>query len=389
MIWHIAKREILTRIQTRAFQVLTSILLLAVVGSSIAIGTLTGGNDEAEQVRIGVTSNGVAFADALDVGTDDLDVTIVDVANEAAGVTLIDSGEIEVLFTGDELVWESRPFGDTDVFIRTTVQQAAFGERASALDLGTTELGLLFEEVPIDERFLDGEDDEQLVRIAAAVASTLATFFFLQVWGSFLMMGVIEEKSTRVVEVLLSHITPRTLLTGKIIGLGVLALGQLLIIVAGIAAGLLVVQDIEIPSGVWSSVPLLLVTFILGYAFYAALFAAVGSTVSRQEDAQTAQLPAIMPLILGYGIAMSSIANPDSIVVSIASFIPFTSPVVLPFRVALADPPLWQVALSLAILAGSAPLMLRLAGQIYQSTLLNIGSRVPLGQAFKDRQTAR
>lgn len=385
MTWIIAKREITTRVQTKAFQILTGILLLGVIASSVLISMFTGMEDTAEEITIGVSDGGVAFSEALSMGTEDLDVTVMEVSN---GEDLIDSGDIDVWFTGDELVWDSFSAGDIDLFIRTTVQQTAFSERAAALELGNDDLATLFTEVPIDERFIQGEDDEQLVRIGAAVASTLATFFFLQVWGAFLMMGVIEEKSSRVVEVLLSHVPARTLLTGKIIGLGVLAFGQLMIIVAGVAIGLLLVEGVEVPSGVWSSVPLLVITFLLGYAFYAAAFAAVGSTVSRQEDAQTAQLPAMLPLLLGYGIAMSSIANPDSSLVAVASFIPFTSPVVLPFRVALADPPLWQIIVPLVLLAVSVPLMLRLAGQIYRSTLLNVGTRVPLLKAFRNRNAA-
>ena len=385
MIWQIAKREILTRIRTRAFQVTTGIMLVGVVASSIAIATLTGGDDEAQEVTIGVVDAGVQFTDALSVGTPDLSPTVIEVTN---GEEMIEDGDIDVLFTGDELVWESLADAEIDLYIRSTVQQQAFSERASDLGLGNEALASLFAEVPVDERFVAGEDDEQFLRIGAALVSTLATFFFLQVWGGFLMMGVVEEKSSRVVEVLLSHIKPSKLLTGKIIGLGSLALGQLLIIVAGLVVGLLVVQDIEIPSGVWGSVPLLLITFILGYAFYAAMYAALGSTVSRQEDAQTAQLPAMLPLIIGYGIAASSVANPDSIVVTLASFIPLTSPVVLPFRVALAEPPLWEIILSLALLAISAPLMLQLAGKIYRSTLLNIGARIPITMAFQNRNAA-
>ena len=93
----------------------------------------------------------------------------------------------------------------------------------------------------------------------------------------------------------------------------------------------------------------------------------------------------MLPLVIGYGIAMSSLANPDTIVVTIASFIPFTSPVVVPFRQATANPPLWQAILSLVILAASVPVMLRLAGQIYRTSLLNIGSRIPLTQALRNR----
>ena len=385
MIWQIAKREVATRVRTKAFQVLTGILFVGVIAASVGISFVTGGDSGPSEIAIGVTGEGVAFADAIGAGTEDLDVTIVEVADVAEGEALVDEGEIEVLFTGDELVWETMPFGDTDIFVRTTVQQVAFGERAAESGLSNQELGRLFSEAPVGERFLDGEDTEQIIRLATAAVSTLSMFFFLTVWGGFLMMGVVEEKSTRVVEVLLSHIKPATLLTGKIIGLGALALGQLLIIVIGMAVGLFAVQDIEIPSGVWSAVPLLLVTFLLGYAFYASFFAAVGSTVSRQEDAQTAQLPVMLPLVIGYGIAMSSLANPDTIVVTIASFIPFTSPVVVPFRQATANPPLWQAILSLVILAASVPVMLRLAGQIYRTSLLNIGSRIPLTQALRNR----
>lgn len=129
-------------------------------------------------------------------------------------------------------------------------------------------------------------------------------------------------------------------------------------------------------------------TFVLGYAFYAALFAAVGSTVSRQEDAQSAQLPALLPLVAGYIVAISSIMSPDSLPVTIASFIPFTAPVVLPFRVALANPPLWQTVLSLVILAASVPLVINLASKIYRGTLLHVGARVPLLKAFKSRNAA-
>lgn len=386
MTWMIAKREITTRIRTRAFQVITAILLLGVIGASIAISIFTGMEDEAREVTIGVTGDGVAFSEVLSVGTDELEATVTETAD---GESLLDEGDIDVLFTGEELVWDDFVSSSLDIYIRSAVQQAQFGERASELGLGGPELATLFSEVPIEERVLGGDDGEQGVRVAAAMVSTIATFMVLQVWGSFLMMGVIEEKSSRVVEILLSQITPRKLLLGKIIGLGILAFSQLLIVVAGLVVGLSLVDGIEIPDGVWSTVPVLLLTFILGYGFYASTFAAVGSTVSRQEDAQTAQLPAMLPLIIGYGIAVSSVTVPDSIVVTVASFIPFTSPVVLPFRVALVNPPFWQVGLSLAILAASMPLMLSLAGQIYQSTLLNVGARVPLRQAFASRNANR
>lgn len=388
MIWTIAKREISTRGRTKAFQILTGIMFAGVVIAAILISVITGGEDEAKEVTIGLTAEGVVYEAALTVATDELDpeVRVLTGSNaDDEGRALVDDGTLDVLFDGATLTWEARSDGTLDSFIRGTVQQVEFGSRAEALELTGTDLETLFTDVEIDEVFLDGNPGEQGIRIAAAAVSTIATFMMLQIWGAFLMMGVIEEKSSRVVEVLLSHVTPRTLLTGKILGLGILAVGQLLILVAGIGLGLVMVQDIDIPDGVWSSVPLLLVTFVLGYAFYAALFAALGSTVSRQEDAQSVQLPAIIPLLVGYAIALSSISNPETLLITITSFIPFTSPIVLPFRVAMTSPPWWQVGLSLAILAVSVPIMLRIAGAIYRTSLLKVGTRVPLVQAFRNR----
>ena len=381
MIWTIAVREILTRVRTKPFQILTGLLFLGVIAVGFASSFFVGGEDEAREVTIGIIGDGGEFAGVLGVANDSISPTIVMNSSDA---DLLD-GDVDVLFDGSSLTWTGFPDPDIDVFIRTSVQQAEFVNRAGELDLSPTDLGALFAEVEIGEERLDGSEDEQGIRIATAAASTLGMFFVLQIWGAFLMMGVVEEKSSRVVEVLLSHVEARTLLAGKILGLGLLALFQMLILIAGIIVGLSFASDIEIPDGVWSAVPVLLLMFIFGYAFYASLFAAVGSTVSRQEDAQTAQLPAMLPLFVGYLIAFSSIGNPDSIAVRIASFVPFTAPTVMPFRVAMSDPPIWEIGLSLALLAVSVPLMLRLAGSIYRTSLLKVGTRIPLKEAIRNR----
>lgn len=385
MIWLIARREIATRARTKPFQILTGLMFLGVIVVSVLISVLSGDGDGIEEITIGVEGAGVEYQDVLSVGSSTIDADVI-VATD--GREQLDDGEFDVLFDGSTVIWKGFPDTSIDSYVRGTVQQTEFGRRAADLGLSDGDLGALFAELELGEERLDGDDGEMGVRIIAAMVSTIGTFIMLQVWGSFLMMGVVEEKASRVVEILLSHIRPRTLLTGKIIGLGVLAFAQLSIVVLGLALGLSFVRDIEIPDGVWSIVPLLLLTFLLGYAFYAALFAAVGSTVSRQEDAQTASLPAIMPMLLGYAIALGSISNPDTILVKIASYVPFTSPIVLPFRVAMSNPPWWEVGLSLLILAISVPVMLRIAGAIYRTALLRTGTRVPLIEAFRNRSAA-
>lgn len=381
MIWTIARREIVTRGRTKGFLITTGILFLGVLAVA-GLQVVLGGEDEAREVTIGVVGDGEEFSEALAVGTPELDPSIEPVADVDAS---LDDGSVDVVFDGASLTWEGLPDFTLDSYVRDTVQQTAFAQRAQDLGLAPEDLGQLFAEVDIEEIRLDGGDDEFGVRIAAAAGAGFATFMLLQIWGSFLMMGVIEEKSSKVVEILLSHVNPTTLLSGKVLGLGILAFIQMLIFVLGLTVGLLLVDDISIPAGVWATVPLSVLTFLFGFGFYATAYAAVGSMVSRQEDATSAQLPVMFPLLGGYFIAAASFSAPENLAVTIGSFVPFTSPVLLPFRTAMVDVPTWQIAVSLAILGASIVVMLRLGGWIYRYSLLRSGTRVTWSEAWKHR----
>ncbi len=381
MIWTIAKREIVTRARSKGFLIITGLLFVGVVAIAVIQVVVSDSNDP-RQVTIGLTGDGIAYSDPLQVGNADL-APIVETVGD--GVAQLEDGAIDVLFDGSTLTWEGLPDFTLDSYVRDSVQQATFSRRAEDLGLSSADLGQLFAPVEIEEFRLDGGSDEFGVRLAAAGISGLATFMLLQIWGSFLTMGVIEEKASKVVEILLSHVRPSTLLTGKVLGLGLLALAQMLILVIGLVIGLGLVQDVSIPGSVWATAPLSLVTFLLGFAFYAAAFAAAGSMVSRQEDATGAQVPVMFPLFAGYIIAAVSIDAPKNLAVTIGSFVPFTSPVLLPFRNAMVDVPLWQVVLSFAILAVSAGAMLRIAGWIYRYSLLRTGTRVTWTEAWRNR----
>ncbi len=384
MIWTIARREIVTRARSKPFIVLTALLFVGVIAIAVLANVL-GGDDERRDVRIGLTGDGVESAELLAPGSSSLAPEIV--TGAGASTAAVEDGAIDVLFDGTSLSWEGIPDSQIDSFIRETLTSAQFTDRASDLGLDQEDISSLFSPVEIEEVRLDGGDDQFVLRLIAAAASGGATFMLLQIWGTFLMMGVIEEKSSKVIEVLLSHVRPSTLLAGKVLGLGALALLQMAILVLGLFVGLLLASDVEIPTGVWTTAPLVIATFVAGFAFYASLYAAVGSTVSRQEDASSAQIPAMLPLLSGYMIAAFSISNPENPAVVIGSFIPFTAPVLLPFRNAFADLPLWQVGLSLSILVVSSLLMIRLAGWIYRFALLRTGARTTYADMWRNRKS--
>jgi len=390
MIWTIAKRELTTRGLSKGYIIITSLLFVGVIVVGLLV-TLFSGDDSAREVTVGIdsayaaTDGGAILTELLSPGTDDLDPTIVELSDGVAGV---EAGDVDVFFDGTTLTWEGLPDNQIDVWMRQTAQRVGFERNASGLGLSPSDLGTLFAQDELEEVRLDGGEDQFGMRLAIAGASAMATFMLLQIWGSFMMMGVIEEKSSKVIEVLLSHVRPRTLLSGKMLGLGILALVQMLILVLAIVVSLVLTRDVEVPSGVWRVVPLLVPTFLLSFAFYASAFAAVGSMVSRQEDAQSAQLPAMLPLMAGYVIGVASFTNPDNPAAVIGSFVPFTSPVLLPLRSALSDLPVWQAVVSLAILAISTVIMLRIAGSIYRYSLLRSGTRVKFGEAWRNRAAA-
>jgi len=382
MIWTIAKREIATRGRSKGFLISTAVLFVGVIAAALAIMFLTGGDDTAREVNVAVIDGGVPYAPAIELDGEDLNVTVSILEGRDAVNTAVDEGEFDVAFDGTNLIWKSFPDPELDRHIAGAVQEVEFSKRATELGLTGADIGQLFTPVELEETRLDGDDSDFAVRAIVAAASGAATFMLLQVWGAFMLMGVVEEKQSKVVEVLLSHVRPQTLLSGKVLGLGVLAIVQMLILGAGMAIGLMLTQDIDIPDGVWSTIPLFVVIFLLGFAFYATAFGAVGSMVSRQEDAQSAQLPVMLPLFIGYAVAAGSFAAPENVAIKVLSFVPFTSPVVMPFRNAFTDVPMVQILISLAILVASTFIMIQVAGKIYRYSLLRTGSRVTWKEAL-------
>jgi ABC-2 type transport system permease protein len=201
--------------------------------------------------------------------------------------------------------------------------------------------------------------------------------------GYFVAMGVVEEKSSRVVELLLSTIRPRHLLAGKIIGLGLLGLGQLLLLavlglgVAGISGVLEIDADLLVAAG------LALVWFLVGYVFYAAAFACAASLVSRQEDLQPVLAPLTLVLMLGFFISFAVVSDPDSTLATVVSFIPPIAPMTMPLRIALGEASALEIAAALACTLGAAALLVPLAARVYSGAVLRTGATVRLRDAWR------
>jgi ABC-2 type transport system permease protein len=204
-------------------------------------------------------------------------------------------------------------------------------------------------------------------------------------YGIWVASGVIEEKSSRVVEMLLSAIRARQLLLGKIIGIGVLGLAQLLVI-SGFALTLALATNAiepELFKTALGTIGLVLGWFVLGFAFYATLFAAAGSLVTRMEELQNVIVPINLTILVSFFISIGALQDPNGRLQVIASLLPTSSALAMPVRIVVGAATPWQVALSLFLLIGSTILLVPVAARLYSGAVLRTRGRVKIREAWR------
>jgi len=206
-------------------------------------------------------------------------------------------------------------------------------------------------------------------------------------YGIWVATGVVEEKTSRIVEILLATIRPRELLTGKVLGIGLVGLGQLLFIGA---VGLILAaasDTVEVGGRELSALPILLAWFVLGYALYACAFAVVGALVPRQEDVQSAATPVMLAILASFFLSFQAVGDPSSTLAQVLSFVPVSSPLVLPVRLIAGDVAIWQVVVSVLLLLASIAALIAVAGRVYGNAVLQTGGKVRLADALRPGRT--
>ncbi len=261
----------------------------------------------------------------------------------------------------------------------------------------------------------DGSENESSTEVAMILGLVLAlfTYSFVLMYGAMIMNGVVEEKSNRIVEVIVSSCKPFQLMMGKIVGIGLVGLTQIIVwsvLVSAIGSVLAMVVGVggavsgampsmpqptevdesvmrDIMTGVMSVnyLPILcsfVLYFIGGYLLYAALFAAFGSAVDQASDAGQFTTPIILVMIIALYAGMACIENPGGPMAVACSMIPFTSPVVMMVRLPY-DVPLWQIAVSLVLLYATAAGTVWIASRIYRTGILLYGKKHSIKDIFK------
>lgn len=380
----VARREIAARLGVKSFYILTGLLMVVIVAIGVINRVADGGGTSTLTVAV-VSPVPDGFTDSLRTMGDFLgrEVTVQPAtdaasARQAVGVGDADAavvgGEAEVVF--DEIV---------DVEVESIIQQAWSSARlrVSLADAGldSGQVDDVLSPAPLASTLLDARDDDAGLALLTGTLVAVLLMVSLQTFGNYVLVGVIEEKATAVVELLLARIRSDQLLAGKVIGIGVAALLQFaLAVVAGLVS--LAISGVDVPSEIWSTLPTTLVWFVGGYTLYSTLFALAGSLVSRQEDAQAAAAPIITAIIAAYMVVLIFGYDPESRVSMILSLVPPVAPFMMPMRMAAGAASVSEFVLSLGLMALAIVGTWKLAGRIYDEVLLRRGTRISWGEAL-------
>ena len=369
----VAGRELRVRIRSKAYLITLVIMAVAAVALPVILYFV---NTTPGATKIAVPQQDTTLSSTLQSTASHLGqkISIVTVADHGAGVAEVKSGDVSAL------VEPGTPG------LRTTVDKSLDSSLSQlftvAADPGAT-VSLAGAQPQVTT--LTRTDPQQGQRITIAIVAGLLMYMSLMLVGQFVAQGVVEEKSSRVVELLLATIRPWQLLAGKVLGTGLLGFIQVAVpAVLGVGTGLITGKlSLSLGSSL-GTVGWALLWYIVGFAMYAMVFAALGATVSRQEDVQGLTFPAVAPLVAAWVIGISVVpSNPGSPLVAWLSMLPPFAPILMPMRVAMGVAPVWQVLLSLLLAIGFAVVLLRFAGRIYRNSVLRSGSRVPLREALK------
>ena len=231
---------------------------------------------------------------------------------------------------------------------------------------------------------LEPPTEEHTTAVVFANAGIILMFIGIFTYGTWVLTGVVEEKQSRVVEVVLTTVRPRDLLMGKVLGIGLLALVQLIVlVVAGIIATSLSGR-LSLPATTPYAVIQLLIWFVLGFAFYSTALGFLGSLASRVDEASNASLPVTMTATLSYLVAILVVTQePNGVIANVMTFLPPSAPMVVPLRAALGAIEPWQVALSIAIMLVAIWALFVVGGRVYSGAVLQTGGRMKLRDAWR------
>jgi ABC-2 type transport system permease protein len=371
----VARREIVERLRERSL-LISTLVTIAILAAIIVVPSAIGlsGPDTFKVAVAGPQGERLARAAQAPARALDARIEIVRSAGDAAVRRAVAADDADAGITrgaGAIVVHE-----ELDPKLGVALQEAGRALRQRAQP-----------PPPLPVRVLEGTGQNSGKQQALAFVAVLLLYGQLIAFGFWLAAGIVEEKASRIVEVLLATIRPRELLAGKILGIGVVGLGQLLLI--GIVGSAIAVAagTLDLAGDAVGALAVVLAWFVLGYAFYSCLFAVAGALVPRQEDVQNSTGPLTLMLVGSFLLSFKAIEDPGGGLATALSFVPPTAPMIAPVRLIAGEMPLGQVLLSAGVLIAAALLLVSVAARIYANAVLRTRTRVRLLDAWRAPQS--
>lgn len=384
--WLVVRREIVERLRSRALQVATAIQFALII-VVLVVAAIAGGDGDTRTVGL-VGSGSQAYAQPLRAAGPSLDETVRTRAlpDRAAALRGVRDGSFDAaVIDGREIVVEQETTGPLTAAIQSVQRQLALRDALERAGVPPAELQDALRPPTLAVRALDPQPVDADARNALAIIAVILLYVAILTYGMAVAMGVVEEKASRAIEVVLSAIRPRELLFGKVVGIGTVAIAQFAATIA-VGLGAAVVLDVaDLPRVTGGGAAMVVGWFVAGFLLYAALYSIAGALVSRSEDLQSVAGPLNVITVVAYLVTFFNISDPDSTVSVIASFVPLSAPMAMPARWLVGDVPAWEVVVAFALTFATAFALVRLSAAIYAGTALRLGPRISLRRALAAR----
>jgi ABC-2 type transport system permease protein len=383
----IARREFITRVRSRIFLIGTVLLMLLLAGYIVLQAVVL--NRSTATVKIGFTGAATALARPLQAaaGAQGTKIDASNVNSVSAGQAQVRSGDLDALVSGDPSGPQVDVKDSLDPTVGATltglVQQAALNQAITASGGNPAAIDAKVASATIHLNLLDPQAAMRTQRTVVGIFVAALLYVALLIYGQIVAAGVVEEKANRIIEILLSTVRPRQVLLGKVVGIGLMGFLQLLLLgavalIAGTQTHVIDVPSVGIPAVLGG-----LLWFVLGFVFFALIYAAGGSLVSRQEDLAAVTSPITMLIVATYLAFFWVLSNQDNPLAIVLSVIPPFAPILMPARMATGDAQAWQVVVAVVLTVAAIAGMNALAARIYSNSVLKVGSRVKFLEAWR------
>lgn len=376
----VAHREISTKVRDKTF-IGSTVFMLVLVLAAVIIPAVLSGNRGPDKIAV-LNDTGAKIVERADATNGHGTFEVTRVADQAEAEHLVTDGKVKAALLpadhGYVVLGDDRLDLNLQAMLREAVVNVGTEQNAAGAGLTPEQLRV---NTQLQERLLNPGPLPDVVSQFVNIGLALVFYMTALGFGMMIAQSVVQEKESRVVEILAAAVPIRALLWGKVIGNTVLALTQIVVIGAASLIGLLVTDQAGVVKVVAPVAGWFVVFFVLGFVALAGLWAVAGSLATRQEDLGSTTLPGQMILMIPFFFSVFA----GSQATAIASFVPIASSMSMPARMLTENVPVWEPLLAILILLVATVLIVRVAARLYERTLLQTGRRMGYREAISSK----